>query len=762
MPYSNSELTNYAIGGPVLVSAGIGFIVVGILIYLVLSAKKGNELMEQISDAIHEGAKTFLKLEYTALSVLAAFLFILICVAIDWRTGLCYLFGCFCSAFCGFVGMMICTKANVKTAAAAETSLNGALRVAFNAGSVMGLTVVSIALALMSVFLMIWDHNAIGGKAALAGLGMGASTVSIFARVGGGIFTKAADVGADLVGKVEKNLPEDDIRNPATIADNVGDNVGDVAGMGADLFSSFVGSTVAAALLGIKVAGQAGIALPFWIMMSGMYAAIIGILVIRTKENATQADLLHVIRFGQFVAAAFQIGFMAIVVYVTDLSWNYLAILIIGLVAGLCIGLFSEFFTSSAFPMTRGIAQAGRVGPANVVISGIAVGSFSCVPLAFVIAAVILSSYNIAGGFYGVALTSCGLLSTLGITLATDAYGPVADNAGGIAEMAGMPAKTRENTDKLDALGNTTAAIGKGFAVGSAILTSISLLATFMTRIGLLDMQVMTDRFTAGLLLGSMLPFWFAALTMQAVHKAAQSVITEVRRQFREIKGLMEGEAKADHSGCVHMVTKCALHAMVYPVLVVVLTPLITGIGLGPHFLVGLVLGADVTGFMLGFMMSISGGSWDNAKKYVEEGHYGGKKSDVHKATVVGDTIGDPFKDTSGPALNILIKLISYNTVVLSSIYKKQADFWWVSLILIGVLIVFIPFWEWMTPAPMRRENIEAIYRQLAGENQDAKNKDNAIVPSSSSDDVKGTVSTSNVELQELPSEGHWKVIMHA
>eukprot|EP00456_Euglypha_rotunda_P090428 TRINITY_DN947_c0_g1_i5.p1 TRINITY_DN947_c0_g1~~TRINITY_DN947_c0_g1_i5.p1 ORF type:complete len:665 (+),score=107.03 TRINITY_DN947_c0_g1_i5:141-2135(+) len=615
--------------------------------------------------------------------------------------------------------MWICTSSNSKTAAAAERGLNQALRISFNAGAVMGLAVVSFGLVAISALLMIFDNEAIAGDGALAGFGMGASTVSIFARVGGGIYTKAADVGADLVGKVEHNLKEDDPRNPATIADNVGDNVGDVAGMGADLFSSFVGSIIASSLLGHKAfegeseARQlAAIALPYWVSMSGIVAAAIGIFTIRTKENATQRDLLHVLRSAQLIAGVFQIGFMAIIVAVLDVSWKLFGCILIGLVAGLLMGIISEFWTSFAHPPTSNIAKKSRIGAANVIIEGLAVGSYSCILPALIIAAVIIACRSLVGA-YGIALASTGLLSTLAITLATDAYGPVADNAGGIAEMANMPPETRDRTDALDALGNTTAAIGKGFAVGSAVLTAVSLLTTYATRLGIdTGINPIDDqRFISGILVGAMLPYFFAALTMQAVNVAAQAVIVEARRQF---PGILAGTAEPNYAQCVKMITKGALHSMVFPVLLVILSPIIIGIGLGGKMLAGLLLGAISSGFMLGTMMSTAGGAWDNAKKYIETGKFGGKKSLAHKAAVVGDTVGDPFKDTSGPAINIQIKLMSYISVVLVPVFRDQTDYWWAALIIIGVLIVFIPLWIHVTPIELLEKEVEKAIQELA------------------------------------------------
>lgn len=621
-----------------------------------------------------------------------------------------YLCGAFTSALCGFIGMKIATYSNVRTATAAERGLNEALSVSFSSGCVMGLTVVSFGLAAISALLMIFDDNAITGKAALTGFGMGASTVSIFARVGGGIFTKAADVGADLVGKVEEDFPEDDVRNPATIADNVGDNVGDVAGMGADLFSSFVGSIIASSVLGYTMIGNAGVALPYWISMSGIVCAIIGMITVSTPEDANQNQLLNILRRGMGLAAALNVGCMAVVIHVLDLEWKLFGCLVIGIAAGIAISNWSEYFTSSAYKPTRGIHLAGAFGPGNVIIEGVSVGSYSTIGPVLIIASVIIAVRALSGSAYGIALASTGLLSTLGITLATDAYGPVADNAGGIAEMAHMPAHTRHNTDTLDALGNTTAAVGKGFAVGSAVLTAVSLLTTFTNRVGFLEIDAIQDqRFIPGVLVGAMLPYAFAAMTMGSVCSAAGAVVVEVRRQLNTIPGLREGApgATAEHTRCVGMVTDAALYSMVYPALLVVLSPLIIGIGLGPKMLAGLLLGAITSGFVLGCMMNSAGGAWDNAKKFAEAS--GQKGTPQHKSCVVGDTVGDPFKDTSGPSINIQIKLMSYISVVLAPVFENQIDYWWVALIIIGALMIFVPIWQTLMPDGLKPQDRLAI-----------------------------------------------------
>ena len=608
--------------------------------------------------------------------------------------------------------MMIATYSNSRTAIAAEKGLNAALSVSFTSGSVMGLTVVSVGLGSISALLMAFNDQAIDNVAALTGFGMGASTVSIFARVAGGIFTKAADVGADLVGKVEEDFPEDDVRNPATIADNVGDNVGDVAGMGADLYSSFVGSIIASSVLGFKQHGLAGIALPFWVSMAGIVCAILGMFTIYTKENATQSDLLNVLRRGMFVAAFFELGCCAVIIHVLDLDWELYFCLMIGLGAGISISFWSEYFTSSAYAPTQRIANSGVFGPANVIIEGLSVGSYSTIGPVLIIASTIIAVRALSGSAFGIALASTGLLSILAITLATDAYGPVADNAGGIAEMAHMPPHVRVNTDALDALGNTTAAVGKGFAVGSAVLTAVSLLTTYTVRVGIADTldPINSKFFIPGVLVGAMLPYCFAALTMGAVAAAAGSVVIEVRRQLNTIVGLREGAegVNADHSTCINMVTGAALYMMVPPAALCILSPLIFGIGLGPEMLAGVLLGSITSGFVLGGMMNAAGGAWDNAKKMNEKD--GQKGSFKHKSTVVGDTVGDPFKDTSGPAINIQIKLMSYISVVLVPVFANQKDYWWVSLIIIGLVVLSAPLYIYMCPPGLSDADRIAVF----------------------------------------------------
>jgi len=666
-----------------LVSGIFGLIFAAILAKLVMNEDTGTDKMREISEAIADGAAAFLRREYKYISIFVFVVFIILIPLTNIETAVCFIVGAFVSALTGFIGMSIAVRSNVRTTAAAEVGLNPALRVAFRSGSVMGFSVVGLGIFTLSILYLIFpDTNQ------LAGFGMGASSIALFARVGGGIYTKAADVGSDLVGKVEAGIPEDDPRNPGVIADNVGDNVGDVAGMGADLFESYVGSIIAAAAIGVdKAEGFTGpadgeeegeadanydryilVALPFWICGVGILCSFVGSLFVRTKENATQNDLLFAMRLGVVVSSVLIIASSAAIVSGFGLDTEVFACLVIGLVAGILIGFFTEFCTSFAYWPTISIAEAGRTGPATVVIQGLAVGMWSCVPPVAIIFATILSCDALYGD-YGVAIAPVGMLSTLGVTLATDAYGPVADNAGGIAEMAERPKHVRERTDALDALGNTTAATGKGFAIGSAVLTAIALMKAYTKQASLDAVDLVDDtKVISGVLIGAVLPFLFASLTMTAVGKAAQKIIAEVRRQFREIPGLKEGRpgAKAEYARCVDISTSSALHQMIIPGLLAVVAPVIIGFGFGPEALAGLLVGSIVSGFLLAVTMANAGGAWDNAKKYCESGHFGGKGSETHKALVAGDTVGDPFKDTSGPALNILLKLMSIVALVLA------------------------------------------------------------------------------------------------
>ena len=582
--------------------------------------------------------------------------------------------------------------ANCRTAEGASRSLNKGLKVAFSAGSVMGFTVVGLGLLdltiwyfiLNTVFHSLPETERIAQITAnMLTFGMGASSMALFARVGGGIFTKAADVGADLVGKVEAGIPEDDPRNPAVIADNVGDNVGDVAGMGADLYESYVGSIVSTAALAVAAGfGVKGVAVPMMLAAFGVIASIIGTFFVKTKEDASQKNLLKALRLGTYISAVLVVaGAYVIIRLLLPEHIGIYAAVLSGLVAGVLIGAITEYFTSDSYRPTRNLASSSETGAATVIISGLSLGMLSTVaPVIIVGVSVLISYYCSSGnadfnmGLYGVGVSAVGMLSTLGITLATDAYGPIADNAGGIAEMTHMPPEVRNRTDALDSLGNTTAATGKGFAIGSAALTALALIASYIDKVKqlnpdiALNLTITNPTVLIGLFIGGMLPFLFAALTMDAVGKAAQSIVVEVRRQFKEIKGLMEGKAEPDYAACVDMCTKSAQKLMLAPALIAVIIPIVVGLLLGVNGVAGLLAGNTVTGFVLAVMMANSGGAWDNAKKYIESGAHGGKGSDQHKAAVVGDTVGDPFKDTSGPSINILIKLTSMVSIVFAGL----------------------------------------------------------------------------------------------
>ena len=660
-----------------IVAGCVALLFAAITAIRVLRADKGNQQVQDIGQAIKEGSNAFLRREYLALVPFVAVVAVVLGVLIDWltlgdavpKTAISYLAGTFCSATAGLVGMSVAVRANMRTAAAAERGLNPALRVAFSSGSVMGVTVVGIGLLGVTILYVIFQDITV-----VAGFGFGASSIALFARVGGGIFTKAADVGTDLVGKVEAGIPEDDPRNPGVIADNVGDNVGDVAGMGADLFESYVGSIIAAIALAGVTSYNAGTAvLPLLLSAAGILAAILGTFVVRSGERADFGQLLWSLRRGIFASAILVAIFALVIVLVMDsLELKLFWVILVGLVAGIVIGLSTEYYTSYDYAPVKQIAESTQTGAATVMISGNAIGIISTVIPLIAIAVTILVAFELAG-VYGVALAGVGLLSTLGITLATDAYGPVADNAGGIAEQAGLAPEVRERTDALDALGNTTAATGKGFAIGSAALTSLALLAAYAVAAGLSEggINLLSHTTLVGLLIGAMLPFVFSALTMKAVGRAAMAIVNEVRRQFREIPGIMEGTGRPDYARCVDISTSGALKEMIIPGLMAVVVPIATGFILGSEALGGLLIGAVGSGFMLAIMMATAGGAWDNAKKYVELGNFGGKGSEAHKAAVEGDVVGDPFKDTSGPSLNILLKLMAIVSLVFAPVFVK-------------------------------------------------------------------------------------------
>ncbi len=633
----------------------------------------GTERMKEISAAINDGAKAFLFAEYKILAIFVVVLFIAIGLGLgSWITALCFLFGALFSILAGYIGMNVATKANVRTANAARTSgMNKALSIAFSGGSVMGMCVVGLGLLGASVLFLIFEDTNV-----LFGFSLGASSIALFARVGGGIYTKAADVGADLVGKVEAGIPEDDPRNPAVIADNVGDNVGDVAGMGADLFESYVGAIISAMTLGAVVVAQFGdlsVIFPLVIAACGILASVIATFFVRGKEGSNPHKAL---KMGSYVSALLVVIAAIILSKVMLGSYGPAIAIVAGLVVGLVIGIVTEVYTSGDYKFVKKIAQQSETGSATTIISGTAVGMMSTwVPVILICVGIFLA-YKFAG-LYGIALAAVGMLSTTGITVAVDAYGPIADNAGGIAEMSGLDHSVREITDKLDAVGNTTAAMGKGFAIGSAALTALALFVSFTQATGLTADQVALTSPTVviGLLIGGMLPFVFSAMTMDSVSKAAYSMIEEVRRQFREIPGIMEGKAKPDYKTCVAISTTAALKEMLVPGIMAVVAPLAVGLILGSTALAGLLAGSLVSGVMMAMFMSNAGGAWDNAKKYIEEGHHGGKGSDAHKAAVVGDTVGDPFKDTSGPSINILIKLMTVVSTVFAAIFTANGLF---------------------------------------------------------------------------------------
>ena len=684
--------------GLLVVALVAGVLALAFAAYLIANVMRqdtGNDAIQEIGKAIQEGAMAFLRREYVILAVFVVVITVIIAVFIDYdilektgvdrtlpSTAIAYLAGAIGSGLAGFIGMKVAVIANMRTVAGAMRGLNQGLRVAFNSGSVMGITVVGIGI--LGVAILYWifkDANIV------AGFGFGASSIALFARVGGGIYTKAADVGADLVGKVEQGIPEDDPRNPATIADNVGDNVGDVAGMGADLFESYVGSiiaTIALASAATLFAGGAGAGFPFdddrfllplLVAGIGIFSSILGTFLVRTSEQASMGRLLWALRTGIFSAGGLVIAGTGIAIAVLDLGmaageskWSLLWVVVVGLAVGQVIGLATEYFTAYEYRPTRWLSSQALTGPATVIIGGFGLGMLSTlVPLISVVVGIWLA--NELAGVYGIALAAVGMLSTLGITLATDAYGPVADNAGGIAEQAHLPPEVRERTDSLDALGNTTAATGKGFAIGSAVLTALALMVAYSQVADLKVLNLLKPIVLIGLLMGAVMPFVFSALTMQAVGRAANRMIEEVRRQFREIPGIMEGTGRPDYARAVDISTQGALREMVLPGLLAIIVPVAVGALMGAEALGGLLLGAIAAGFLLAITMANAGGAWDNAKKYIELGNYGGKGSEAHHAGVVGDTVGDPFKDTSGPSLNILIKLMSIVALIFGPLF---------------------------------------------------------------------------------------------